>query len=347
MRLGVKAENPLEQLALMAGLVPLPLFEALVGLVLSRTLLVAAKLGVFDAMPAQGCTAEELAQTLNLDARGTRTLLLSLAGLKYLKVQKDRFVPSARARRWMGSEGTFSARDYLLELEALEWGWVSHYEEFVRTGKPLRIHDGMQPAQWELYQRGMRNVANVAARELASRAPVPKRPQRMLDIGGAHGFASVCLCRKYPDLQSTILDLPEAVAASGPILAKEGMGDRVKHRAGNVLEDDLGESIYDIVLASNVLHHFTAQQCEKVALKVARSLKPGGVFLVMDIMNEGMVGTSPSFEAVLELFFAATSDSGTLSYSEVQRWQKEAGLRPSRPMKLRTAPGIGLQAGRK
>jgi chemotaxis methyl-accepting protein methylase len=55
------------------------------------------------------------------------------------------------------------------------------------------------------------------------------------------------------------------------------MGDRVVHRAGNALTDDLGTGAYDIVLIAQVVHHFTADQNRELAERVARALRPGGV----------------------------------------------------------------------
>jgi predicted O-methyltransferase YrrM len=69
----------------------------------------------------------------------------------------------------------------------------------------------------------------------------------MLDIGGGHGFFSVALCRRHPQLHSTILELPQAIKHATPLLEKEGIGDRVRHRAGNALTDDLGVDQYDLV----------------------------------------------------------------------------------------------------
>jgi hypothetical protein len=46
--------------------------------------------------------------------------------------------------------------------------------------------------------------------------------------------------RKYPQLGATILDLLAAVTHAAPTLARESMGERIVHRAGDALADDLG-----------------------------------------------------------------------------------------------------------
>jgi O-methyltransferase len=79
---------------------------------------------------------------------------------------------------------------------------------------------------------------------------------RMLDIGGGHGTYSVAFCRRNPQLQATILHLPQAVQAAAPILAEEQLGSRVVHRIGSALTEDFGKHEWDIILISHLVHHF-------------------------------------------------------------------------------------------
>ncbi|MBK7978339.1 MAG: hypothetical protein IPK07_35550 [Deltaproteobacteria bacterium] len=114
--------------------------------------------------------------------------------------------------------------------------------------EPLELHGTLEGgAIWDRYQRGMRAVAGISADEVAARMPVSAGATDMLDIGGSHGYFSVCVCRRRAGLRSTILDLPEAIEHAAPILAREGMGERVRHRAGNALTDDLGSETWDVV----------------------------------------------------------------------------------------------------
>ena len=91
--------------------------------------------------------------------------------------------------------------------------------------------------------------APAVAKMVAKAVPVPTGATALLDIGGSHGAYSVALCRRHPGLRGTVLDLPDAVRHAAPLLAEEGMGDRVQHQAGNALTDDLGEQHLDVGLA--------------------------------------------------------------------------------------------------
>ena len=80
----------------------------------------------------------------------------------------------------------------------------------------------------------MRSGAHLATPEIVRRVRLSAGARQMLDIGGSHGYYSVAFCREYPALQATILDLPQAIEHAAPLLAREGMGERVVYRAGGL-----------------------------------------------------------------------------------------------------------------
>ena len=239
-----------------------------------------------------------------------------------------------------------SVADKLL-LQFVEWEWIERSEDFVRSGKPFELHETLPADQWPIYQRGMRAMATPLASEFARRLRVPKAPRKMLDIGGSHGYYSVLLCRRHQRLRAVVLDLPEAVGHAAPLLAAEGMGDRVVHRAGDALTDDLGVGEYEIVIASQLVHHFSEEQNRKLAVRVARALKPGGIYAIIDAFRPARPNDAGQIGALMEFYFALTSQSGTWTAKEMAGWQRDAGLRPTRAMRFRMAPGAGAQIAAK
>jgi predicted O-methyltransferase YrrM len=236
-----------------------------------------------------------------------------------------------------------SLADKLL-LRFLEWDWMERAEDYVQTGEPLELHSMSDGEHWALYQRGMRAMAAALAGEAVRRMPVPKHASQMLDIGGSHGYYSVALCRRHKGLRAIILDLPQAVEHAAPLLAAEGMGDRVVHRAGDALSDDLGADAFDLVLVAQLVHHFSAAENRDLATRIARALRRGGVYAVLDVFRSPTAKNAGQLGALLEFFFALTSQSGTWAVQEIADWQRQAGLEPRRAIRFRTAPGVGIQA---
>lgn len=173
--------------------------------------------------------------------------------------------------------------------------------------------------------------------------PVPAGARAMLDIGGSHGYFSVILCRRHPGLRATVLDLPSAVEHAAPLLAKEGMGDRVVLQAGNALTDDLGESVYDLILMFSLVHHFDDATNRMLVEKSARALRPGGALVIGELLRPASPGKGGQLGAFFDLYFALTSESGTWTLDEMRTWQSAAGLVPRKPIQLRFARQFGLQ----
>jgi len=345
MKLGVIPENLLERLLLAIKLVPTPIFDTQVAFMLARTVMAGTKLGIFEALAPGPLTAAEIAAQCKTDLSATIKLLNALVGAGYLRIKKERYFLTTVAQKWLLKDSPQSIYDKMM-FHFTEWEWTANYEAYVRTGKPLKIHDMLSDEAWGVYQRGMRSIVGFQAREVVWRTPMPKDAQAMLDIGGSHGYFSVAFCRRYPDLHAVVLDIPEAVKHAAPILAKEGMGKRVVHRVGNALTDDWGIDAWDLILISQLVHHFDDTTNRDLVRRAARALRPGGILAIQDALLPS-AGNDAALALLADLYLANTSQSGSKSLQEIAEWQRAAGLVPRRPVRFRSLPGFGQQSALK
>ena len=342
MRVGAIPEGLIERVVMRLGVVPRPLVETQMAFTLARVVMAGADLGVFRALADGRATSAELAERLGTDPQATDKLLFALGATDYLRHRDGSYELTRPARKWLLPDSPTDLTDKL-RFQILEWEWVGRTEEYVRTGRPLELHDVHDPEMWEAYQRGMRAMAVAFSSEAVRRLPVPKGARDLLDIGGSHGYYSASLCRRHEGLRAVVLDLPDAVEKAAPLLAAEGMGDRVVHRPGDALTEDLGEEAWDVVIVAQLVHHFTDEQNRNLARRIARALRPGGLYAILDAFRPVRPGASGQLPSLLEFYFALTSRSGTWTPEEMADWQRAAGLRPRRPMRLRTVPGGGIQ----
>ncbi len=346
MRLGIVVESLLDRLALASGRVPVPIIDAFPSIIMARCIMAGVQLGIFEALAASELPATGVACLCATEPCATAKLLDALVGLRYLRRTAGRYRLEPSARHWLLRASPSSICDYLL-FHYQQWEWVTRLEDFVRTGKPIHIHSEMGPAAWGAYQRGMYEIARLTAPEVAWRVRVPRGARTLLDIGGSHGYYAVALCRRHPQLRATVLDLPAAITPAAPILAAAGMGARVQQQAGDALTDDLGDEQYDVVFMANLAHHFTADQNAALMARIARALRPGGICVVQEGLRPAATHAPSQFEAMGDLFFALTSEAGLYAVAEIAGWQRAAGLRPQRVLRLVTAPGQGLQIARR
>ncbi len=162
-----------------------------------------------------------------------------------------------------------------------------------------------------------------------------------------HGYFSVAICRRYPQLRSTVLDLPQAIQHVAPLLAKEGMGDRVVHRIGNALTDDLGTEAYDLVFLSAVMHHFDEATNRELMGRIAQALRPGGFVAIWEPRRQDRASKILQFGGLMDLFFGFFSKAGTWSAAEVTDWFRGAGLEARKSRSPPMMSGLALHVARK
>jgi predicted O-methyltransferase YrrM/predicted transcriptional regulator len=345
MKLTSVPENWLERLALWLGIAPTPLSDTHVAFMMARTLMVAAKTGIFEALAAGSASASSVAHRCNTHQVATKKILNSMVHLGYLKLKNNQYHLTKLSRKWMLQESESSIYDKMM-FQFVEWKMVEHYENYLREGKPLELHKVLNEHEWETYQKGMRSMARISGQEVGRRTPVPNNATQLLDIGGSHGYYSIAICKNHPALNATILDLPEAITHAAPLLAEAGMKERVRHQSGNVLDDDLGEGRWDVIFISSLVHHFSEQHNQELAEKASRALRPKGYYVIQEYGRPDKPRRGDHL-ALLDFFFAATSESGTWSEQEMKSWMLAAGLKHHKTINLRTIPGHVQVIGKK
>jgi SAM-dependent methyltransferase len=346
MRLRLAPESLLELLGLLTGQVPHPIAHVLGGSLLARAISVATQIGVFEALRDGPRSVAAIAERCHSHPDATHKLLGALARSGYLVQRGEQFGLARLSRTWLLRDAPHSLYDLML-YEALEYQWLTRLDDFVRGGQPLDFHATMTDDEWRLYQRGMRALAGMAASEIAWRTPVPRGARSMLDIGGAHGYYSVALCRRHRHLRASVLDLPQAIAHAAPLLAAEGLGDRVTHRPADARTADLGDACHDLILIAQLVHHFDAETNRDLVRRAAQALRPGGVLVILEALRQDAGGIGGQMAGLLDLYFSFTSRSGTWSREEMVDWQRAAGLQPQRPIGLLRLPGYALLAARR
>src|SRR5260370_20200156 len=132
---------------------------------LARTIMVSTKLGIFEALAKQECTAREVAARCGLDQHATEALLFALAGAGYVRCNEMRYTLAPVARKWLLKSSPQSLYDYML-FNFLNWTWDERFEDFLRTGKPAHIHQEMSNDEWRGHLRGVCALVGILSVEV-------------------------------------------------------------------------------------------------------------------------------------------------------------------------------------
>ena len=341
MRIGVIPDGTREWLMLRSPRFPLPLFDVMGTMLLSRAVMAGVHLGVFDHLEEKTRSAAELAQATGCDPHGVELLLDALVACGYLERENGGYRNSRLSRQWLLSRAPQTLANFV-RYNYDQWEWTSHLEDYLQRGEARDIHDTLDAPRWRNYMLGLRDIAALSADELAARLRFPAPPRRLLDIGGGHCLYSIVLCRRYPGLRATIVDLEPAARVGRELVTEAGLADRFEFRHGRVTETDLGQN-HDAALLFNVVHHLDEETNRKAFQQIQKALTPRGMLVVWEAFREERERQRrDQLGSLLGLFFGIISRRQTYEFSQVAAWAREAGFREIRRQKLRSAPFASL-----
>jgi len=344
MRLSLSGANPLEWLALRAGVVPTPAAEAWGGMGMSGMLIAAVRTGLAARLAQGPATAAELAADLTLDPVPTRLLLDCPRSGGHVITRGGRYQLSRSSRRWLDPGSELSVARFVAGT-ADYWTWWASLDEVTRSGQPAGHHDAPpDDPYWRRYITGQLDLARLSASEVARKLPLTSEARTVLDVGGGHGWYSAQLCARHPRLTATVLDLPGSAAIGREIIAKAGLADRVRHRDGDATTDDLGSG-YDAVLCFNLVHHLTAEQIVGLFGRIRAALAPGGVLAVMDAFAEPDRRKSAAAN-FLGLFVYLSSGAQVHTPAELHGWLGQAGFGTPKRKPILRIPGQAMYLAR-
>lgn len=339
MRLALRGGNIVEWFALRAGLVPVPAAEAWAGMALSGVLVAATELGLTRRLAAGPATAAGLARELGLDPTGTRLLLECLRSGRHVARRAGRYRLRRASRRWLDPDSPLSVARFVAATGDY-WSWWASLPEVARTGQPVGHHAASAgDAYWRRYVTGQFELARLSAGEVAARLRVPAGAASLLDIGGAHGWYAVELCRRHPGLRATVLDLPGSAQIGRELIARAGLAQRVRHRDGDARTADLGGG-YDLVLCFNLVHHLTPAEIVSLFGRIRAALSTGGSLAVLDAFSGAQRRGSAA--NVLGLFTYLSSGAPTYTAAQLREWLAQTGFAPPRRAGMRRVPGLVL-----
>ncbi|MBE9598149.1 trans-aconitate 2-methyltransferase [Pedobacter sp. MC2016-24] len=126
---------------------------------------------------------------------------------------------------------------------------------------------------------------------------VNKDAGAMLDIGCGAGNYTLKMLEKIPDLDCTLIDLSMSMLTRAQERVSAVTKGQVKILQTDILQTELPNSEYDIVLAAAVLHHLrTDTDWEQVFRNIYQSLKPGGSFWISDLIEHEPAAINQLFE---------------------------------------------------
>jgi len=233
--------------ATVASVSPQPqqeLLNLLAGKMVSAAVCVLARIGVADLLTDGPRPVAELAAETGTDPDMLYRFLRCAAGAGVFAEQRDgRFglTPTAELLR-SDVPGSIRYLAYLYGEESV-WNCFGSAIDTLRTGQPtgpsLRGGKGwfeyMEEAHGgeyaEVFHKAMTGVSN-RADEVAKDFDFG-RFRHVADVGGGQGRLLSAILTEHPHLRGTLFDTASAVSGAAPVLAAQGVADRVEVVVGD------------------------------------------------------------------------------------------------------------------
>jgi len=345
-RLRVTPDSLPEAVGLAAGMVPEPIFDSYLALMQARTLMTAWRIGVFDALADGPAAGAALAARLDVTVEGLAVVLPALEALGYLEsVAAGRYALTRRARRTLVPGGKQAVGGWMAFTHDM-WDAFDGLEDVLRGGPPQDIHGfAADDPYWDRYMRGLLQISQVSAADVARAIGAPRQARRLLDVAGGHGGYAMAMCRRHRRMHATIVELDGAARVGRRIVAEAGFGDRIEHVVRDMHRDYLGAG-HDVALAANVLHHLDRDAAVSLLVRMRGALVPGGRLAVFEQERppDGEKGTP--IGTLTGVLFHITSGARTHTAGELTGMLVDAGLQGVRVKRLLRAPGQMLVLGR-
>jgi SAM-dependent methyltransferase len=301
----------------------------------SQTLLAANDLAVFTAIGSSGRTAAEIAKRCQADREGMGLLLDALVGLELLSLRRNRYRNTPLGRRYLDRCSPTSISN-LLWLLGHHWHDWSKLPQALRKGRPGRASLTGSPEFRRRFSLAMHERSHVLAAPTVATIRLPPKATRFLDLGGGPGSYAIALAKRYPRLEGVVLD--QTVTVTRRLILQEGLGARLKARAGNIFKADLGTG-YDAVLVSNVIHIFNEAENKILLKRVRNALRPGGKVFIVEFFLDDSHARPPQSSVFSLMMYLFTATGRCYSWRETEGLLKKLGF--GRFARRRVTPDIG------
>ena len=188
----------------------------------------------------------------------------------------------------------------------------------------------------ELFWGGMHSLSTFTARALGEAVDLSDY-ERLLDVGGGSGAYDIELCKRYPHLRATVLDLPFVAEIAAGNIAEAGLSDRIQTVGADFLADPALPGDHDVILLSMILHDWNEEHDREILRKCYDALPSGGGIVVSELLvNDEKTGPAPA--ALMSLNMLGETEVRNYRPAEYSSWLEDTGFTETRTVWF-DAPG--------
>jgi ubiquinone/menaquinone biosynthesis C-methylase UbiE len=290
----------------------------------------AIDLDLFTALAEGNHTSESIALRCQASQRGTRILCDYLVVNGFLTKHNGQYGLTPDSAAFLNRHSPAylgGATGFLLHPEHKK-----RYEDVagaVRKGGTLFDEDSpLQPEHeiWISFAEAMAKLQTLPAELIAKLLHVEGAPKlKVLDIAAGHGIFGITIAKHNTHAEIVALDWNNVLEVARKHATEAGVAEQWRGLPGSAFEVEYGDD-YDVILLTNILHHFSKPETEDLLRKAHAALAPNGRAVILEfIPNEDRV--SPPMAATFPLTMLLVTPAGdAYTYAEYQQMLNNTGF---------------------
>jgi cyclopropane fatty-acyl-phospholipid synthase-like methyltransferase len=267
------------------------LFQMITGYWISKSIYVAAKLGIADLLKEGARSYEQLAQATATDARSLYRLLRALASVGIFTENEHGYFGLTPMGACLQSDSPGSMRSVAMALvdeHFQAWGDFLYSIQTGNTafehvyGMPIFDYYMQYPEQYKIFDAAMSETHGIKDKAIVESYDFSS-VHKLVDIGAGKGGLIKTILNKYPHIQGVIFD-QAPVVANTQLLAE--LGQRLELIAGDFFETV--PSGFDTYVLKRILHDWDDEKSLKILQNCRQAIADNGKLLVVEsVIPEG------------------------------------------------------------
>jgi 3-hydroxy-5-methyl-1-naphthoate 3-O-methyltransferase len=313
---------------------PIPLMQLATSFWAFKTLATAVELDLFTRIARSGSiTVQQFAEAHGFDPRPAEMLLTGCASLGLLQRAGAGYANTSLADEFLVRDMPYYFGGFVTMLDKRLYSGWDKLPDAMRHNRPTTwdpskqtsLFDGADPQMMATFWQAMHSLSTFTARTLADAVDLSGF-RKLLDVGGGSAAFDIELCRKYPNLSSTVYDLPFVTDIASQNIRTAGMEGRVTVHPGDFFAEPQFPAGHDAILFSMIMHDWNEEQNRELLRKAHDALPVGGIVIISELLvNDEKSG--PPAAALMSLNMLVETEGGrNYTPSEYRSWLTAAGF---------------------
>lgn len=314
------------------------------GPVIFQTARIMLKLGILDMIrdSEHGLTIDEVAEKANISSYAAKCLLEAALciGILLIDAETDKFTISKTGWFLINDPATKVNIDFNHDVNYL--GWFD-LEESLLQGKPVglktlgdwsTVYEGLSSLPKKIQDSwfGFDHFYSDHSFDQALEIVFADKPRTLLDVGGNTGRWALRCVGYDPDVNVTILDLPQQIGMMRENVKDHDGADRIDGLGIDLLDETAempADRKFDAIWMSQFLDCFSEQQIVSILRRAAKVMdRDSRLYIMETLWDRQRFETAALCLTLTSLYFTAIANGNSKMYhsDDMQRLIRQAGL---------------------